>query len=158
MQVFELTRRLIDIESITPNETEIGNFLWELLSRMARQFNGKAERMPVERDRDNIFVHFDEPVATLSTHIDTVPPFIPSREDSEHIWGRGACDTKGIIAAMIAAAEQLLEAGNRLRIPRLFAALTLLSAAGILIYWTLDLLSHWALRRWHESEIAEEED
>ena len=113
MQVFELTRRLIDIESITPNETEIGNFLWELLSRMARQFNGKAERMPVERDRDNIFVHFDEPVATLSTHIDTVPPFIPSREDSEHIWGRGACDTKGIIAAMIAAAEQLLEAGNR---------------------------------------------
>src|SRR5450755_386994 len=69
--------------------------------------------MPVEKDRDNLFVHFGDPIVTLSTHIDTVPPFFPSSEDAEFIHGRGACDTKGIIAAMITAAEQLLAAGKR---------------------------------------------
>ena len=113
MHVFELARRLIDIESITPNEREIGNFLFQHLTALARRFDGRIERMPVEGDRDNLFVHFGDPIVTLSTHIDTVPPFIPSREDGEFIWGRGACDTKGIIAAMIATAEQLLEAGKR---------------------------------------------
>ena len=113
MQLFELTRQLIDIESITPNEREIGNFLWHLLANLASRFGGKAERMPVEEGRDNIFVHFGNPVVVLSTHMDTVPPFFPSREDDDHIWGRGACDTKGIIAAMITAAEQLLETGTR---------------------------------------------
>ncbi|MFL6354310.1 MAG: M20/M25/M40 family metallo-hydrolase [Bryobacteraceae bacterium] len=113
MQVFELTRRLIDIESITPNEGEIVDFLGEYLSGMARRFNGQVERMPVEMDRDNLFVQFGEPAIVLSTHMDTVPPFIPSREDDEYIWGRGACDTKGIIAAMITAAEQLLTGGQR---------------------------------------------
>jgi acetylornithine deacetylase len=113
MQVFELTRRLIDIESITPNEREIGDFLWGHLSGMAERFKGKVERMAVEPGRDNLFVRFDDPAVVLSTHMDTVPPFIPSREDRDHIWGRGACDTKGIIAAMITAAEQLLSAGRR---------------------------------------------
>jgi acetylornithine deacetylase len=113
MQVFELTRRLIDIESITPNEREIGDFLWHYLSGMAQRFDGKAERMPVETDRDNIFIRFGDPAVVLSTHMDTVPPFIPAHEDDDHIWGRGACDTKGIIAAMITAAEQLLRAGQR---------------------------------------------
>ncbi len=113
MQVFELTRHLIDIESVTPNEREIGDFLWERLSKMARQFGGRAERMPVETDRDNVFVTFGDPIVVLSTHMDTVPPFIPSREDKDHIWGRGACDTKGIIAAMITASEELLASGKR---------------------------------------------
>src|SRR4051794_34299949 len=113
MQVFELTRRLIDIESITPNEGEIADFLWGHLSGMAERFKGKVERMAVEPGRDNLFVRFDDPAVVLSTHMDTVPPFIPSREDGDHIWGRGACDTKGIIAAMITAAEQLLSAGRR---------------------------------------------
>lgn len=113
MQVFELTRRLIDIESITPNEREIGDFLWEQLSGMAGRFNGAVERMAVEIDRDNLFVRFGDPAVVLSTHMDTVPPFIRSHEDGDDIWGRGACDTKGIIAAMIAAAEELLNAGKR---------------------------------------------
>lgn len=113
MRLFELTRQLIDIESITPNERAVGGFLWSRLNEIARQFNGRAERMHVEADRDNIFVQFGDPVVVLSTHMDTVPPFIPSSEDGEHIWGRGACDTKGIIAAMIAAAEQLLQEGRR---------------------------------------------
>ncbi len=113
MHVFELTRRLIDIESITPNEREIGDFLWRRLGEIARHFDGQVERMPVEQDRDNIFARFGDPIVVLSTHIDTVPPFMPSREDELHIWGRGACDTKGIIASMITAAEELLAAGRR---------------------------------------------
>jgi acetylornithine deacetylase len=113
MHVFELTRRLVDIQSITPNEREIGDFLVHCMGDMARLFGGHLERMPVEADRDNIFVRFGTPLVVLSTHMDTVPPFIPSREDDDHIWGRGACDTKGIIAAMIAAAEHLLASGMR---------------------------------------------
>ncbi len=111
MQVFELTRRLIDIESITPHEREVGDFLWEYLAEMGRRFKGIRERMAVETHRDNVFIRFGEPVVVLSTHMDTVPPFIPSREDETHIWGRGACDAKGIIAAMITASEDLLSAG-----------------------------------------------
>lgn len=113
MQVFELTRQLIDIESITPNEREVGDFLWERLSKLAGRFQGVAERMAVEADRDNIFVRFGDPKVVLSTHMDTVPPFIPARQDEEHIWGRGACDTKGIIAAMIVAVSELLSEGKR---------------------------------------------
>lgn len=113
MHVFELTRKLIDIESITPNEREVGDFLFAHLQKLAQYQNGTVERMPVEEGRDNIFIRFDEPAVVLSTHMDTVPPFIPSREDTEYIWGRGACDTKGIIAAMITAAESLLQEGTR---------------------------------------------
>lgn len=113
MQVFELTRRLVDIESITPNESDVTDYLWHVLSQLAERFGGQMERMPVEENRDNVFVSFGEPTVVMSTHMDTVPPFIPSREDNDFIWGRGACDTKGIIAAMIGAAEQLLAAGKR---------------------------------------------
>ncbi len=108
MDVFQLTRALIDIESITPNEREIGQFLFDHINTLAQRFNGEIERLPVEKDRDNIFVRFGAPVVTLSTHMDTVPPFIPSRDDGTQIWGRGACDTKGIIASMLLAAENLL--------------------------------------------------
>jgi acetylornithine deacetylase len=114
MNVFELTRALIDIESITPNEHEIGNYLFARLSDLAARHGGIAERIPVEPLRDNLLVRFGDPiVVTLSTHLDTVPPFIPSSEDETHIWGRGACDVKGIIAAMVMAAEELLAAGTR---------------------------------------------
>ncbi len=94
-------------------KNRVGDFLFGYLAEMATRYNGKIERMPVEPGRDNVFVQFDEPIVTLSTHMDTVPPFIPSSEDDSKIWGRGACDTKGIIAAMITAAEELLAAGVR---------------------------------------------
>ena len=113
MNVYELTRALIDIESITPNEHEMGNYVFSYLSDLARRYAGIIERIPVEPRRDNILLRFGDPIVTLSTHLDTVPPFIPSSEDSDFIWGRGACDVKGIIAAMIKAAEQLLEQGIR---------------------------------------------
>ena len=113
MKAFELTRRLIDIESITPNEREVGDYLAHYLGELSQRFAGELERLKVEKDRDNLFLRFGEPTVVLSTHMDTVPPFIPSSEDEDFIHGRGACDTKGIIASMIAAAEELLEAGRR---------------------------------------------
>jgi len=113
MTVFELARRLIDIESITGNERRLGEFVYDHLSALAGRYGGRAEKMYVERDRFNVLAYWDKPVVTLSTHQDTVPPFIPSREDDDFIWGRGACDVKGLMAAMIVAAEQLLEEGTR---------------------------------------------
>src|SRR5450432_320913 len=114
MDVFELTRALIDIESITTNEEQVGNYLNDHLHDLAARFGGHAERIDVEPHRFNVFAQWGDPlVVTLSTHIDTVPPFFPSGEDRHRIWGRGACDTKGIIAAMIKAVEAMLEAGER---------------------------------------------
>ncbi|WP_031497332.1 M20/M25/M40 family metallo-hydrolase [Bryobacter aggregatus] len=108
-----LTRRLVDIESITGNEMGVSIEIEKILTDLAKRFNGTVERIPVEPERDNLFCYFGESLVTLSTHMDTVPPFFPSREDEEFIWGRGACDVKGIIAAMICAGEKLLEAGGR---------------------------------------------
>jgi len=114
MDVFELTRALIDIESVTNNEERVGNFLCMYLSQLAKEFDGHVERIQVEPRRFNIFAQWGDPLqVTLSTHMDTVPPYIDSTEDEEFIWGRGACDTKGIIAAMIKAVEGLLESGER---------------------------------------------
>lgn len=114
MDVFELTRALVDIESITHNEERVGNYLYDYLVPLAAKFGGHVERIEVEPRRFNVFAQWGDPLlVTLSTHIDTVPPFIASREDDEYIWGRGACDTKGIIASMIKAVESLLAAGRR---------------------------------------------
>jgi acetylornithine deacetylase len=110
MNIFELTRALVDIESITENEEQMGHALFAHLSALAQKFNGHVELIPVEPRRNNVFAWWGDPRVTLSTHIDTVPPFFPSREDDQHIWGRGACDTKGIIAAMIFAVRELLDA------------------------------------------------
>jgi acetylornithine deacetylase len=114
MNVYELTRSLIDIESITDNEKQVGNYLFDQLSMLAaRHAGGAVERLPVTENRFNVFAFWGEPAVTLSTHMDTVPPFFPSKEDDDYIWGRGACDTKGIIAAMIGAAGALLSSGVR---------------------------------------------
>src|SRR5271156_2458376 len=113
----DLTRRLIDIESITYNECAVAQFLAEFLR--GRGF--AVETMAVEQDREsrcagerlNIYAYIagETPDVVFSTHTDTVPPFIASSEDDEFIYGRGACDAKGIIAAQIAAAERLRERG-----------------------------------------------
>jgi acetylornithine deacetylase len=103
-EVFALTRTLIDVESITGNEGAMG----ELLLDRLRVLGFSTERMFVEGNRFNIYAHAGKPpIVMLSTHIDTVPPWIASREDESKIYGRGACDTKGIIAAMLAAAIRL---------------------------------------------------
>lgn len=113
MELFELTRALVDIESTTNHEQDVADFLFKHLSGLAAHYGGRVERMHAEGARDNVFASFDQPVVTFSTHMDTVPPFFPSREDDEFIHGRGSCDAKGIIASMIGAAEKLLSAGTR---------------------------------------------
>jgi acetylornithine deacetylase len=112
MDLFQLTRALIDIDSVTGRERAVGDFLFSYLEDLAARTGGTVERMPVAEDRFNLFASWGEPVVVLSTHMDTVPPFFPSSEDAEHIHGRGACDTKGGIAAMIKALEELTAAGN----------------------------------------------
>ena len=78
-----------------------------------RAGTAEVERCAVEADRFNVFAHWGHPAVTLSTHMDTVPPFFPAREDANFIWGRGSADAKGIIAAMMGAAEGLLASGTR---------------------------------------------
>jgi len=111
MNVCELTRALVDIESITENEGTVGAYLYAHLAKLAQVTGGAVERMDVEPGRFNVFAHWGNPVVTLSTHMDTVPPFFASREDADFIWGRGSCDAKGIIASMICATEILLSDG-----------------------------------------------
>ena len=113
MDLFALTRALIDIDSVTPNELAVGRFLYGRLEELTSKYQGDLTRTEVEPGRYNVFARWGQPDVVLSTHMDTVPPFIASREDDEHIWGRGACDTKGIIASMITALESLLEEGVR---------------------------------------------
>ena len=113
MDLFRLTRALVDIDSVTPDEEMVGLFLFDYLGAIAARTGGHVEKFEVEPHRYNVLAHWGDPVVTFSTHMDTVPPFYASREDSEFIWGRGACDTKGIIASMIHAAEALVTDGVR---------------------------------------------
>ena len=110
MDAVTLTRELVDIESITGNEVAVGNYLYGELCRVGYQ----TRKIPVEGDRFNVYATSEQqphPALVFSTHMDTVPPFIPSSEDASRIYGRGSCDAKGIIAAHIAAAERLRQQG-----------------------------------------------
>jgi acetylornithine deacetylase len=110
MDVVSLTRRLVDIESISGNEGAVGNVLAEEL----RGLGYNVQRMTVERERANVFATSamdPNPAVVFSTHMDTVPPFIPSSEDEARVYGRGACDAKGIIAVQVAASEALKKEG-----------------------------------------------
>jgi acetylornithine deacetylase len=117
----ELTRQLVNIESTTFHEGLAGVFLHAFLE----QQKYAVERTPVaqpdristpgagEGERFNVYAALPRvtPDVVLSTHMDTVPPYFGCTEDDEFLYGRGACDAKGIIAAQIAAADRLREAG-----------------------------------------------
>ena len=114
-----LTRRLIDIDSTTYHEGAVGRELLEILAGRG----WLVEMMPVEQaeesrsqsERFNVYagVAGQTPDVVFSTHMDTVPPYFSSSEDDEFIYGRGACDAKGIIAAQMMAAERLRDEGVR---------------------------------------------
>ena len=108
VDVLRLTRELVDIPSVTGEEFQIGTALGELLMRQGYH----VELQDISPERSNIIATTQaQPRVVLSTHMDTVPPFIGSTEDDEFIYGRGACDAKGIIAAQIAASERLRRDG-----------------------------------------------
>jgi len=107
MNLFALTRELIDIPSLSGDEDAATRFLAAHLESL----HYSVELQEVAPGRANIIATptgaAPPPRVFFSTHIDTVPPFIASREDDTHIHGRGSCDAKGIIAAQIFAAERL---------------------------------------------------
>jgi acetylornithine deacetylase len=110
MDVFALTRELVDIESVSGNEGAVGEFL----HRRLRDLGYEARLETVEPNRFNVYAvppNQPRPQVFFSTHTDTVPPFFPSSEDETRIYGRGACDAKGIIAAQIGTAEKLRRHG-----------------------------------------------
>jgi acetylornithine deacetylase len=112
----DLTRRLVDIESLTYNEGAVGEYLDALLQERGFAVERtKVAQPPQSRysgPRFNLYASYGaQPEVVLSTHMDTVPPFISSSEDDLFLYGRGACDAKGIIAAQLAATERLREAG-----------------------------------------------
>jgi acetylornithine deacetylase len=99
---------LIDISSVTGDEKAVGEFLASHLKSLGY----RVETQRVAEDRFNVIATTEaSPRIVFSTHMDTVPPHIVSREDEERIYGRGACDAKGIIAAQINAAERLRAEG-----------------------------------------------
>lgn len=113
----QLTRELVGIESTTYYEGEVGDFLEEFLSGRGWAVEKTAVPQPREGKLDgarwNIYAGPQEgaPDLVFSTHMDTVPPYIPYSEDDEFMYGRGVCDAKGIIAAQVAAAERLRAEG-----------------------------------------------
>lgn len=108
MNLFELTKTLIDIPSVSENEREVGFFLRDRLESLG----WTVEMQAVSDDQNNVIAYLNEtPRVFFSTHMDTVPPHIGASEDDEKIYGRGACDAKGIIASQIFAAEALRKQG-----------------------------------------------
>jgi acetylornithine deacetylase len=101
-------RQLIDVPSPTESELAVG----ELLERELTRLGFTTRRHDVSPTRFNLLaLAGGTPRVVMNSHIDTVPPWFESSEDDEHLYGRGACDTKGIIAAMIAAGERLRARG-----------------------------------------------
>ena len=104
MNPFELTKELMQIPSVTGAEGEVGRYLASVLDELGY----RVETQDVTPERANLMAYAGDPAVILCTHMDTVPPVLDVHEDDVSLYGRGACDTKGIIAAM-------LEAGDRLR-------------------------------------------
>jgi acetylornithine deacetylase len=116
IDIIELTRGLVDIDSTTGREGDAGRWLASYL----RDAGFQVVVQPVDDHRFNVIATTDaQPVVVLSTHFDCVPPFFPSRIEGRRIYGRGSCDAKGILAAQVAAADQLRRDGEE-RIGLLF--------------------------------------
>lgn len=115
MDPIALTRDLVNIDSPTGQEGAVGEFLAAALERLGYS----VQRQPVTQGRWNLYATREPPVVVLSTHLDVVPPALPTGEDSTHLFGRGTTDAKGIAASQVAAAERLAASGER-RIGLLF--------------------------------------
>ncbi len=108
MDPIALTRELVQIDSPTGQEGAVGDFLAHALEK----FGYRVRKQEVTPGRWNILALREAPIVVLSTHMDTVPPNLPFREDATHLHGRGTADAKGIAAAQIAAAEAMASRGE----------------------------------------------
>jgi len=120
-----LARTLIDIDSTTAREGDVAGVLAAYLrargySVLEQPVDG-LPAAPGSRPRVNVIAAVGDPQVVFSTHFDCVPPFFPSRIEGDLLYGRGACDAKGILAAQVAAAERLRAAGET-RIGLVFVA------------------------------------
>jgi acetylornithine deacetylase len=115
MDALELTRALVALETPTGSEGPATDFLADTL----RHAGYTVTRQQVSPGRHNLYAYREPPALVFSTHLDTVPPYVPLAEDEDSIRGRGSCDAKGLAAAMVAAAERLAQRGER-RIGLLF--------------------------------------
>jgi acetylornithine deacetylase len=108
-QLVEYIRRLVDIPSVTGSEHEVASFL----DKDLRDRGFSVTLQDVVDQRKNVYAVSPRvlPRVVFCTHIDTVPPFYPSSEDDEYVYGRGSCDAKGVLAAMVFAAVALREQG-----------------------------------------------
>jgi acetylornithine deacetylase len=108
----ELARALVDIDSTTGHEEAAGRWL----SNYLRNAGYSVIEQQVDAKRFNVIAAAGAPSPTpsvvFSTHFDCVPPFFPSRIEGDRLYGRGACDAKGILAAQVAAADRLRRAGE----------------------------------------------
>ena len=113
------TRQLVEIESTTYHEGAVGDFLAAFLEGRGWEVEKTPVPQPAESiaagPRWNVYAGpaSGNPDLVFSTHMDTVPPYIPFSEDGNFMYGRGVCDAKGIIAAQVAAAEALRADGYR---------------------------------------------
>jgi acetylornithine deacetylase len=109
VDIVALTRALVDIDSTTGREGAAGRWLADYL----RGRGWPVVEQRVDDTRFNVIAAADTPAVTFSTHFDCVPPFFPSRIEGDRLYGRGACDAKGILAAQVAAADRLRRTGDR---------------------------------------------
>ena len=109
LETVAFARELIDIDSTTGKEQAAGAWLAARLERLGY----RVARQPVADGRFNVLATIDPPAVVFSTHFDCVPPFFPSDVRDGRLFGRGSCDAKGILAAQVAAAEQLRASGER---------------------------------------------
>lgn len=108
-EVVQLALELIDIESISGNENPMADFLEKRL----KAEGWEVTRQTVAEGRDNVYAKRPgvEPRLIFNSHIDTVPPFFPASIENGIIRGRGACDTKSLIAAQLLAARAMVDSG-----------------------------------------------
>jgi acetylornithine deacetylase len=117
VEQIRLTRELVDIDSTTGREGEVAS----VLARHLRRLGYNVTEQPLDDGRANVVATAGDALVAFSTHFDCVPPFFPSREADGRVYGRGACDAKGILVAQIAAAERLRAEGER-RVALVFVA------------------------------------
>lgn len=105
------TRDLIALDSVTGKEAVVTDYLSQELPKRG----WVVQSLPVAEDRVNLLAKFEDaaPEILFNTHIDTVPGVYGPEEDAERFYGRGACDTKGILAAMLEALEDARDDGMR---------------------------------------------
>lgn len=113
--VVALAAELVGVPSLTGNEGPVV----ELVSRRLIAQGWNVTLQEVSQGRANIWASRSGGGVCFSTHLDTVPPFLPPRKEKGKLFGRGSSDAKGIAAAMLTAAERLVDSGEE-RIDLLF--------------------------------------